>query len=67
MPEFLEYQAQVKKNCAHLALSLKTKGYTLVSGKYSSLLVGFSPPFLQSCSGTNKTKVERTTICFCWI
>lgn len=32
MPEFLEYQAQVKKNCAHLALSLKTKGYTLVSG-----------------------------------
>ncbi|ELR22944.1 serine hydroxymethyltransferase [Acanthamoeba castellanii str. Neff] len=31
-PEFVEYQVQVKKNCARLASSLQSKGYTLVSG-----------------------------------
>jgi len=31
-PEFKQYQRQVKKNAAHLAKSLTSKGYTLVSG-----------------------------------
>jgi len=31
-PEFVEYQKQVKKNCARLATNLQQKGYTLVSG-----------------------------------
>lgn len=31
-PEFVEYQKQVKSNCAQLASTLQNKGYTLVSG-----------------------------------